>query len=64
MIKRYRDWMPKVDAAAFVAENAVLIGDNAVDTYWPAHRRAWRAGCSIPPGAVAARAAADLAGAS
>jgi gamma-carbonic anhydrase len=27
MIRRYRDWTPKVDAAAFVAENAVLIGN-------------------------------------
>ena len=27
MIKRYRDWMPKIDAAAFIAENAVVIGN-------------------------------------
>ncbi len=27
MIKRYRDWTPKIDPAAFVAENAIAIGN-------------------------------------
>jgi len=27
MIKRYRDWTPKIDGSAFVAENAVVIGN-------------------------------------
>jgi len=27
MIRRYRDWTPKIDPAAFIAENAAIIGN-------------------------------------